>query len=57
MTLSVCAVVMLLEAGVTVTVGVTGGGGGGVPPGLLQPLKTQTTLIALMKANMLGFIL
>jgi hypothetical protein len=57
-TLRLCAVVTLADAGVTVTVGVTGCVGGVVePPPLPQPLKNGTKQIAIIKANMLNFML
>lgn len=54
-TARVCAVVRLLDAGVTVTVGVAGGGGGVDPPPP-QPLKTARTQLALIPANKLDLI-
>jgi hypothetical protein len=48
---------MLPDAGVTVTVGVTGGGGGvDDPPPPPQPLETERTQMALIKANMFDFM-
>jgi hypothetical protein len=55
-TLRLCAVVTLLEAGVTFTVGVVGVGGGVVVDPPPQPFKTETTQITPISESTLAFI-